>query len=319
MRKVLTIGSLLIAILLISGCAISDYITGIEENESYSLLDEEEELEELEEELEETEEGEEELEEADDNAIVITVAESEVVNLKPKANDADEDIIHYVFSEPLDENGRWATDYSDAGEYLITVTASDGELETSRQVLLIVERVNVPPVVTGVPDEVEIDEGEILSLSPEASDPNGDAVELTISEPVGDDGEWVIGYQEAGEYFVDIAATDGELETVKKILVTVKRKNVAPVLENLEDEIEIEEGDTIVLSPVVTDMNGDDVTVTISEPVGDNGIWETGYTDHGEYVITVSADDGETVTAKEIVLTVNDINVAPVIEDITQD
>ncbi|MBW2996470.1 hypothetical protein KY332_04175 [Candidatus Woesearchaeota archaeon] len=317
MKKLLLIGSLLIAVFLISGCAISDYITGVEEDESYSLLEEEEveeETEEVEEEIEEVEE-----EEIDEEAIVITVKEAETVNLKPKAKDADEDMITYSFSEPLDNSGRWVTGYGDAGEYLITVTASDGELETSRQVLLVVERVNVPPEITGVPDEVEIDEGEILALSPEASDPNGDAVELTISEPVGDDGEWIIGYQESGEYFVDISATDGELETVKKILVTVKRKNVAPVLENVEDEIIINEGEVIVLSPVVTDLNGDDVEVTITEPVGDNGIWETQYTDHGEYVVTVTADDGEAQTIQEVMIIVNDINVAPVIDDIVQE
>ena len=317
MKKLLLIGSLLIAVFLISGCAISDYITGVEEDESYSLLEEEEveeETEGIEEIVEEVEE-----EEIDDEAIVITVKEAETVNLKPKANDADEDMITYSFSEPLDETGKWGTDYGDAGEYLITVTASDGELETSRQVLLVVERVNVPPEITGVPDEVEIDEGEILTLSPEASDPNGDAVEMTISEPVGDDGEWIIGYQESGEYFVDISATDGELETVKKILVTVKRKNVAPVLENVEDEIIINEGEVIVLSPVVTDLNGDDVEVTITEPVGDNGIWETQYTDHGEYVVTVTADDGETQTIQEVMIIVSDVNVAPVIDDIVQE
>ncbi len=320
MKKVLLIGSLLIAMFLIGGCAVSDYIKG-SEDESYSLLTEEE-VEETEEEAleEEVEETEEEVEEETDGIepITITIKESEVVNLKPKAKDADEDVIEYTFSEPLDESGRWETDYSDAGEYLITVTASDGKLETSRQVLLIVERVNVAPEITDVPDEIEVDEGDILMLSPSVSDPNGDDIEVTISEPVGNDGEWVIGYRESGEYFVDITATDGELEAVKKVLVTVNKKNVAPVIENLED-IEIEEGEIVVLSPVVTDLNGDDVEVTISEPVGDSGVWETGYTNHGVYIILVEADDGTVITTEEITLTVNDINVAPVIEDIIQE
>ncbi|MBR9692048.1 hypothetical protein GOV06_04640 [Candidatus Woesearchaeota archaeon] len=316
MKKIL-IGSLLIVMFLISGCAISDYITGVEEDESYSLLTEEEADEDIIEEIEDIIEEIEE-EETESDAIVITINENEVVNLKPKAKDADEDEITYTFSEPLDENGRWETDYSDAGEYLITVTASDGELETSRQVLLVVERFNVAPIITEVSDEIVIDEGDILILSPEVTDPNGDDIELTISEPVGEDGEWVIGYQEAGEYTVDITATDGELETVMTILITVNKKNVAPVIENVEEEIEIDEGDIIVLSPVVTDLNGDDVEVTISEPVGDNGLWETGYTDHGEYIIVVSASDGTVTTTKEVTVTVNDVNVAPVIEDIVQ-
>ncbi len=42
MKKILMIGSLLITLFLISGCAVSDYLTGIEEDKPYSLLTEEE-------------------------------------------------------------------------------------------------------------------------------------------------------------------------------------------------------------------------------------------------------------------------------------
>ncbi|MBD3355178.1 hypothetical protein GF361_04295 [Candidatus Woesearchaeota archaeon] len=332
MKKSLLIGSLLMIIFLINGCAISDYITGIEENKSYSLLEEKEILEEIEEDLEENEEeieeGLEEMEERIEDEedldeekpkkapIEISVKENEEVNLKPKAQDADEDNIIYTFSEPLDENGRWQTNYGDAGEYLITVTASDGKLETSRKVLLIVERVNVAPKITDVPDNIEVEEGDILVLTPVAEDPNGDDVELSISEPVGEDGEWALGYQDAGDYTVEITATDGELESVKKVLISVKKKNVAPVIENLEEEITVDEGEEIILSPVVTDLNKDEIKLTIAEPVGNDGIWETGYTDHGEYIITVEADDGTTTTTEEVKITVNDVNVAPVIDDI---
>jgi len=327
MKKILLMGSLLTIIFLISGCAVSDYLKGEAKEKPYSLLTEKEsvenateEVEQVVEELEETNisEGEETETSEEVAPIVITIKENETVNLKPKAKDADEDELVYTFSEPLDANGRWQTSYGDAGEYLITVTASDGKLETSRQVTLVVERVNVPPVIADVPNNMTVSEGDILSLSPEATDPNGDDVNVTISEPVGDDGEWVIGYKEAGEYVVEVTATDGELTTVKKVLVTVKKKNVAPTIENVGD-ITVDEGDTVVLSPVVTDLNGDDVEVTISDPIGDNGVWATSYTDHGEYKITIKADDGTVTTTKEITVTVNDVNVAPVIEDIVQE
>jgi len=322
MKKIL-IGSLLIMILMVSGCAISDYLTGAGEKpfsllpEKESAKDEAKELDNMTEDLEKVDEAE-KTEPEKEKPIVITVKEAEIVNLKPKAKDADEDKIVYSFSEPLDENGRWETSYGDAGEYLIVVTASDGKLETSKKVLLIVERVNVPPVISGIPDEVTVDEGDTLVLSPEAKDPNGDDVELTISEPVGNDGEWVIGYQDAGEYFVEIKATDGELESVKKVLVTVKKKNVAPVITNVMD-LEVYEGETVIISPVITDLNGDEIKLTISDPVGDDGTWETTYTDHGTYNIVIKADDGTVVTTEEITVKVNDINVAPVIEDIVQE
>ena len=66
----------------------------------------------------------------------------------------------------------------------------------------------------------------------------------------------------------------------------------------------------------MSDLNGDKVTVTISDPVGDDGEWETDFTDHGEYTITVKATDGIATTTATFKLTVTDINKAPEITDI---
>ena len=146
MKKIL-ITILLIAVFLVSGCAISEYLSG--EQQTYSLLDEEEDflseieeleeegeieglLEELEEELEETEVEEVETETEvevteevieDDTFIKISIKENETVKLKPKAEDLDEDSIRFTFSEPVDENGEWKTNSGDGGNYRVTVTA----------------------------------------------------------------------------------------------------------------------------------------------------------------------------------------------------
>ena len=337
MKKIL-ITILLIAVFLVSGCAISEYLSG--EQQTYSLLEEEEDflseieeleeegeieglLEELEEELEETEVEEVETETEvevteevieDDTFIKISIKENETVKLKPKAEDLDEDVIKFTFSEPVDENGVWKTNYGDAGNYLITVTASDGKTETEKKVLLTVERVNIAPIIEPIEDII-VDEGSILSLSPKVSDLNGDFVTVTISDPIGNDGRWEIDYQTAGEYTVTITADDGEEETTQTIKVVVKRKNIAPVIEDIGDVI-MDEGDTITISPVVSDVNGDDIKVTISEPLGNDGVWETRYTDHGIYTVTIKATDGEATTTREVKITVNDINKAPVIVDI---
>jgi len=351
--KKLLLGCLVALLLLLSGCGVSDYMKQKEasEEEELSLLEEKElekdienitkeaievenESDEIEEGIKEAEEASEEKEEEvstkvdevneEDFDIVIKVKEGELVNLQPKVLDPDNDAITFTYSEPLDENGRWQTDYGDAGKYIITIKASDGITTTEKQILLVVERVNVPPVIEGVEDKIVIDEGDVLELKPHIYDPNKDEVTVSISQPVGDDGIWETDYQSAGEYTVVITASDGELETTKEIQVIVNRKNVAPIIEELED-IEVDEGEIIEVTPKVTDLNGDEITITFSEPEGKEGIWKeengtfiwnTTYTDHGKYVITVTASDGELESTTNFTITINDINMPPEIVDV---
>ena len=107
----------------------------------------------------------------------ITVDETDLVSLKLDAIDADEDVLFYGFTEPLDENGQWQTTYGDVGEYQVTVTVSDGQLETSDNVELIVNKKNMPPTLDSfIPEETEITINEWGNISFEiiASDLNND-------------------------------------------------------------------------------------------------------------------------------------------------
>ena len=336
--KKLLIGICLIlsVALLVSACSVSDYIAGGEEEQDYSLLtdetpedvapegdenateDIETELNESEETEEvEEEEAEQEFEITEEGEIIVKVYENDTVELKPQVYDADEDTLEFTFTEPLNEEGTWKTDFGDAGQYKVTVSVSDGKLETSKDVVIIVQRLNVPPVIEEI-DEIVVDEGDTIELEPQIKDPNGDEFEITIGDPIGNDGIWEIDYQSAGEYTAVIIAEDIEGATSKvEVSIIVNKKNVAPVIEVLGDEeIIIDEGETVELELEISDPNGDDIEIEISEPIGNDRIWETKYTDHGEYVITISASDGEFTTTKEITLTVNDINLPPEIIDI---
>jgi hypothetical protein len=241
---------------------------------------------------------------------VMVVNETQLVNLKIDAYDPDADTIRYTFSEPLNENGQWQTSYGDAGDYVVLITASDKELTTSKKILLRVLKKNEAPVIAGVQDTMTVEEFETIRLQPEITDVNRDNITVTISEPVGDDGIWETDHTSAGSYTVTITATDGEKTTIKEIALTVANKNVPPEIK-VPGEINIKEGQTLQLEPEVTDLDGDQVTVTVSDPVGDDGIWETTYTDHGDYTVSISATDGKDTTIKEIKLVVEDVNKAP--------
>lgn len=244
---------------------------------------------------------------------VVEVNENEMVKLNVKVHDPDQDSVEYTFSPPLNKLGQWKTTYGDAGEYVVTLTATDGKLATEKKLKVVVNRVNVPPAVSGVVD-LHVKEGEVVNFKPVVSDPNGDKVTVTVSAPL-QDSAWKTDHTSAGEYQVKVVASDGELQTEKTFTVLVDDVNELPELSNLQDLV-VKEGEVVTLQPKVTDLDGDEVTVTVSEPVGDGGVWKTGYTDHGEYLVTVTASDGKGVVTKKVKVVVEDVNMPPEIVEV---
>ena len=259
----------------------------------------------------------------------ISVKESELVNLNVKIDDPDSDKITYGFSLPLNQQGEWKTNYGDAGEYVVTITATDGKLTSKKDVLLVVERVNVPPVIKTIKDRV-VKEGETVKLEPQVIDPNGDSVTVKLSEPVTK-GLWATDHTSAGEYQVVITASDGELESKEKFLLTVTDVNVLPKISGLQD-LTIKEGQKVEIAPKVTDLDKDTLKVSIvltcssgcqflksgdiAKSCTDKCAWQTGYTDHGVYSVVVTVDDGKEKVTKTTALTITDENRPPSIGEI---
>ena len=244
---------------------------------------------------------------------VIQVKENGMVNLNVKVNDPDHDPVQYSFSPPLNKQGQWKTNYGDAGEYVVTLSATDGKLTTEKKLKIVVNRVNVPPQVSGVSD-IHLKEGETANFKPVVTDPNGDKVTVTVSKPL-QDGTWVTDHTSAGDYQIKVVASDGELQTEKNFLLKVDDINQLPVITEVEDMV-VKEGEAVKIKPVVSDLDSDPVKVTISDPVGDDGVWQIGYTDHGEYFVTVTANDGKGTVTKKVKVTVEDVNMPPEIVEV---
>ncbi len=247
-------------------------------------------------------------EESEDEIQVITVNENEFVKLLVKVDDPDQDKVTYSFSRPLSKEGEWKTSYGDAGEYLVTLTATDGVLTTEKKLRVVVNRVNVAPVI-GEVKNLQVQEGDTVTFEPVVTDPNNDPVTVTLSEPLKG-GVYVADYASAGDYEIEVLASDGELETKKTFKLTIVNVNQLPEINNVID-LAVKEGETVTIEPEIVDLDGDEVTLSISEPIGKDGIWETGYTDHGDYLITVTASDGKDTVTKEIKVFVEDVNMPP--------
>lgn len=249
-----------------------------------------------------------------EEGIVIEATEGDIVKLKPEAVDPDGDVIYYSFTEPFNENGRWQTEEGDAGQYLVTITASDGKDETSQDVLIIIHKANKAPVIE-CPEEVIVKEGETIRLDCNVYDPEGESVVVEYSGfmkgPI-----YEATYEDAGEYSVQIKARDKEKESETVVEIKILDVNRAPEITDVPEVITAMETELVSLSPEVSDPDGDEVTLAFSEPFDENGVWRTQVGDAGTYKASILASDGKGTTKKEVTLLITQKNTAPVLKEI---
>ena len=191
-----------------------------------------------------------EVEAISSDVLVFEVNENEMLKLNVNIMDPDDDEVTHTFTPPLNNLGEWNTNYGDAGEYYVTLTATDQIHTTTQEILVVVNRINVAPEIEFV-DDMYYEEGDIIRFEPEVSDPNNDAVTLMISEPLKS-GTFTSDHTSAGTYEIVVTASDGELETTTNFMLYIDNVNELPIIEGLED-IEVEEGDTVTIVPEVSD------------------------------------------------------------------
>jgi len=68
----------------------------------------------------------------------ITVYEGQLIQINPKASDADNDTLIFSFTPPLNSSGAWKTSIGDNGNYSVNVSVSDGNLTDSQIVWIFV-------------------------------------------------------------------------------------------------------------------------------------------------------------------------------------
>ncbi len=228
-----------------------------------------------------------------------------------KAVDPDGDPIAYTFTEPLNDKGMWQTKEGDAGEHIITITASDGTNTVSQQVLLRVNAKNKAPIIE-LEGPVEGVEGGTLILIPDITDPDGDEVTITYSGWMTNDTREV-EFGDAGTHKVIITASDGKSTTTKEVVILIANENREPAVVAL-DPINVKEGEKVIVRPKATDPDGTNLTFSYSEPLDAKGTWQTKIGDAGEYESIVTASDGELTTEATVLIIVEAVNRAPIIE-----
>ena len=250
----------------------------------------------------------------------VVVDEKEIIDLKVSAMDPDGNTLLYTFTSPLDNEGRWETKRGDAGEYITDIIVSDGELETSAKVLLVINSINKEPVMELI-ENIVAQEGETITLEPLSEDANGDLIVYSYSgfmsgstkEIGANEVECEKGIYDCMQTFVTtITASDGFSEVSQDIGITIINKNRAPLTEPIAD-ITVSELETINVEAQVADPDGNEVKVSFTAPLNDEGMLDTQRGNAGEYTVYMTASDGDLSTSEKFMVFIESINEDPIL------
>jgi PKD repeat protein len=211
--------------------------------------------------------------------------------------------------------------WSSRGEYVVTLTVSDGA--DSGVGTATVTVANVAPTLQ-VPPALAADEGEEITLRGDADDPG--MAPLVWTWTFGDGTEPLVGtglsvvshtFADDGVYAVSVRVSDGVDQALGAIQVSVA--NRAPLL-GPWDDVEGDEGEELTLSVSAFDVEADILTYTWDlgdgAQISGEGLVEVAhrYADDGTFsvVVTVEDDDGGQTQDRRLA-TIH--NVAPSLEE----
>ena len=232
----------------------------------------------------------------------IMVNEGDTVSFSPTATDPGGDTLTFSYSGWMTA-GSYTTDYTDSGVHTVTVTVSDGTLTDTQDVTVMVTGVNLAPVLQSITD-ITVNEGDTVSFSPTATDPDGDTLTFSYSGWMTS-GSYTTDYTDSGVHTVTVTVSDGTLTDTQDVTVMVTGVNLAPVLQSITD-ITVNESDTVSFSPTATDPDGDTLTFSYSDWMTSNS-YTTNYTDSGTHTVTVTVSDGTLTDSQDVTITVTDV------------
>ncbi|MEK6905764.1 MAG: hypothetical protein AABX24_05170 [Nanoarchaeota archaeon] len=167
------------------------------------------------------------------------------------------------------------------------------------------------PGAMGAVKTFQVQETDLVTISPEALDPDNDQITYSYSPPLDKNGQWQTGYEDAGEYLLKIVASDGISQTTKEVKLIVENKNQPPYLK--EKKVVIKELQTLDLKQFVVDPDNDVLEYVFTRPFDQSGLWVPEYDDQGNFVAKFSILDGEYTVPARIEIEVLNTNQPPTV------
>jgi hypothetical protein len=184
---------------------------------------------------------------------------------------------------------------------------------------------DIQPTILAFADAVSLQEDASISFSPLLNDSltTGSAFTITTSSPsngsVAISGETITYTPSAnfnGQDSFDYTVTQGSISASSTVSVTVAAVNDAPVL-NIASTINYKENDTVSIDPSAIDVDGDDLTLSISGSDSESFTLTNNlllfnsppdYETKDLYTITLTLTDGILSVEKTITINIKDIN-----------
>jgi len=212
----------------------------------------------------------------------------------------------------------WRPTFDQAGLYPVTFTVNDGVSEDSETITVTVRNVNRPPVLDLIPDQT-VHEGELLEVTVNATDPDGDVLTyrpafLIIGMNFQNQTlTWTPTYEDAGTYEITIRVSDGPLidpETITvegTFTITVLNVNRPPLALLFASVISGPAPLAVVFIGSGTDPEGDTLTYAWSFGDGESAsdrIATHTYTTPGIYTASLTVSDGLLQSTASVTITV---------------
>ena len=269
---------------------------------------------------------------------VIIIRETDSINFTVSASDANKDALSYFWvldgkNVKEGQDFSYATEYGDAGYHKITAVVSDGTEEARKEWDVDVEKVDVKSLLDGIQD-ITVNENEAVKLKLPDFEKYGLSYE--ISEPVGSKNEWRTSYDDDGAYEVKVHAEGSGFSGDKIVRVIVNDVDRPPVFQPIKNRvINGDEGLEITLS--ANDPDGDEITYSANNLPegarleGNVFTWKPGYDAvrrqdfvdwfmdkfgvlSKSFYVQFAASSMDKKVVQNIVITVKDVNRAPVLE-----
>ncbi|MAG91344.1 hypothetical protein CMO83_01565 [Candidatus Woesearchaeota archaeon] len=235
----------------------------------------------------------------------MTINEGETVNIAPKAYDLDGDKLSFSYSGFMNSD-TYESGFDDAGNHTVTVTVSDGRLEDSKNVQIIIRQSNRAPVLNKIKD-IKANEGDTVTIVLDAHDPDGDHISYSIENPPADftlkenvftwvPHSFIANYQGPKTFDFVFAASDGQATSKQVAKVEVTDKNRPPRIINATQGLITDVNQPVFMFVKAVDDDNNQLTYTwdfgLLEKYKAGENLQRVYTTPGSKTVIVTVSDG---------------------------